>query len=93
MSKLEIEVRDFDPILALDGGKDGLDFYRKIIKDLPEYLDLSNKMGKIYFEIGFGQSDAIVKILTKDFEEIEVIKDYSGIERFIIAKKRDKDAK
>ena len=93
LSKLEIEVRDFDPVLALDGGKDGLDFYRKIIKVLPEYLDLSNKMGKIYFEIGFGQSDAIVKLLSKDFEEIEVIKDYSGIERFIIAKKRDKDAK
>lgn len=93
LSKLEIEVRDFDPILALDGGKDGLDFYRKIIKVLPEYLDLTNKIGKIYFEIGFDQSDAIVKLLSKEFEEIEVIKDYSGINRFIIAKKRDKDAK
>lgn len=93
LSKLEIEVRDFDPVLALDGGKDGLDFYRKIIKVLPEYLDNSNNLGIVYFEIGVGQSDAIVKLLSKEFEEIQVIKDYSKIDRFIIAKKRDKDAK
>ena len=90
---LEIEVRDFDPILALDGGKDGLEFYRKIIKAAPQYLTTKNGIGKIYFEIGVGQSEKIVKMLEKDFEEIEVIKDYSGIDRFIIAQKREKDVK
>jgi release factor glutamine methyltransferase len=93
LNSLEIEVRDFDPILALDGGKDGLDFYRKIIKLAPEYLSCENGLGKIYFEIGVGQSQAIVKLLEKNFEDIEVIKDYSGIDRFIIAKKVNKDVK
>lgn len=93
LNKLEIEVRDFDPILALDGGKDGLDFYRKIIKSAPEYLTTQNGVGKIYFEIGVDQSEKIVKMLDKDFQDIEVIKDYSGIDRFIIAKKREKDVK
>lgn len=93
LNKLEIEVRDFDPILALDGGKDGLEFYRKIIKAAPQYLTTKNGIGKIYFEIGVGQSEKIVKMLEKDFEEIEVIKDYSGIDRFIIAQKREKDVK
>lgn len=89
LQKLEIEVRDFDPILALDGGKDGLDFYRKIIAQAPQYLSTENGLGKIYFEIGVNQSKPIVKLLEKKFDDIEVIKDYSGIDRFIIAKKRD----
>ena len=93
LTKLEIEVRDFDPILALDGGKDGLDFYRKIIKEAPKYLTSDNGLGKIYFEIGVGQSDSVVKMLEKNFEDIEVVKDYSGIDRFIIAKKVNKDVK
>ena len=90
--KLEIEVRDFDPILALDGGKDGLDFYRKIIKNAPQFLSTDNGLGIIYFEIGVGQSNSICKMLEKDFENIQIIKDYSGIDRFIIAKKREKNA-
>lgn len=93
LNKLEIEVRDFDPILALDGGKDGLDFYRKIIKSAPEYLDTKNGLGKIYLEIGVGQSEAIVKMLSKHFKDVEVIKDYSGIDRFIIAKKVEENVK
>ena len=93
LTKLEIEVRDFDPILALDGGKDGLDFYRKIIKSAPKFLNNENGLGKIYFEIGVGQSEKIVKMLEKDFEDIQVIKDYSNIDRFIIAKKVNKDVK
>ena len=93
LTKLEIEVRDFDPVLALDGGKDGLDFYRKIIKSAPEFLNTENGLGKIYFEIGVEQSEAIVKMLDKNFEDIEVIKDYSGIDRFIIAKKVNKNVK
>jgi len=93
LNKLEIEVRDFDPILALDGGKDGLDFYRQIIKFAPEYLDTKNGLGKIYLEIGVGQREPIVKMLSKHFEDIEVVKDYSGIDRFIIAKKVEENVK
>lgn len=93
LEKLEIEVRDFDPILALDGGKDGLEFYRKIIKVLPQFLNTSNNYGYIYFEIGIDQSKDICKMLEKDFENIEIVKDYAGIDRFIIAKKREKNVK
>ena len=90
LQMLEIEVRDFDPILALDGGKDGLDFYRRVISDAPKYL---NDGGKIYFEVGVGQSERVAKLLNKDFDDIEIKKDYAQIDRFIIAKKRDKHAK
>ena len=92
LEMLEIEVRDFDPILALDGGKDGLDFYRRIVKIAPQFLNTKNGLGVIYFEIGVGQSDSICKMLQKDFTDIQIIKDYSGIDRFIIAKKREKNA-
>lgn len=87
---LEIEVRDFDPRLALDGGEDGLDFYRDIISKAPEYL---NNGGKLYLEIGIEQCKDVVKMLDKDFDNIVVEKDYNGIERYIIAKKREKNAK
>lgn len=93
LQDLEIEVRDFDPILALDGGRDGLDFYRRIIKDAPKFLKSDNGLGKIYLEIGVEQSEPVLKMLEKDFEDIEIIKDYSNIDRFIIAKKRVKDVK
>ena len=89
LQMLEIEVRDFDPILALDGGRDGLDFYRKVIAEAPKYL---NDGGKLYLEVGVDQSDKVSKLLSKDFEEIEIKKDLAQIERFIIAKKREKNA-
>ena len=85
LEKLEIEVKDFDPRLALDGGIDGLDFYREIGKNAAEYL---NDGGKIYLEIGIDQSKAIVECLTEAFVDIKVLQDYSGIDRYIIAKKR-----
>lgn len=90
LNKLEIEVRDFDPAIALDGGKDGLNFYRTIAKVGHKYL---NDAGRIYLEIGINQSEKIVKLLEKNFDNIEVIKDLAGIDRFIIARKRDKHAK
>ena len=80
---LEDEVKFFDPILALDGGEDGLDFYRKIITESPKHL---NDGGLIYLESGINQSEDIVNLLTKDFEDIKVFKDYAGIDRFIRAK-------
>lgn len=90
LEKLELEVRDFDPVLALDGGEDGLDFYRKIVSVASTYLKPN---GKIYFEIGIGQSNEITKLLEKNFENICVMQDYAGIDRYIIAKKRENYAK
>ncbi|MBQ7351553.1 MAG: peptide chain release factor N(5)-glutamine methyltransferase [Clostridia bacterium] len=91
--KLEIEVKDFDPVLALDGGKDGLSFYREIIRSAPKHINSENGVGKIYFEVGYDQAESVVKMLEKDFEDIEVIKDYSGIDRFVVARKRENDVK
>lgn len=83
---LEKEVVDYDPILALDGGQDGLDLIRKIVKDSPNYL---NKDGLIYMEYGIGQTEQIKRLFEIDFDNIEIVKDYSGIDRYIKGRKRD----
>lgn len=83
---LEKEVRDYDPLLALDGGEDGLDLIRRISEDAPNFL---NDNGLIYMEYGIGQTEDIVKLFEKGFDNIEIVKDYSGIDRYIKARKRD----
>jgi len=77
----------FEPRVALDGGEDGLDFYRKISKNAPLYL---NNNGYLILEMGFGQCAEIRKILQNslNFEIIEVVKDYNNIDRIIVAKNR-----
>ena len=77
---LEPEVVSNEPILALDGGEDGLDFYRKIVKDSKKHL---NKKGRLYFEIGYNQGESVSSLMKDDFEEIEVIKDYGGNDRVV----------
>ena len=75
----------FEPKSALVGGKDGLDFYKEIIKKSPIYL---NKGGHLVFEIGYDQKDVINDLLIKsDFKNIENIKDFNGFDRIIIAEK------
>lgn len=81
---LEKEVKDNEPILALDGGKDGLDFYEKIINDSPKFL---NDDGYIAFEIGYDQGEDVSNLLKKNgFDNINVIKDYSGNDRVVIGR-------
>ena len=77
---LQSEVKNHEPHLALDGGDSGLEFYKKIIKDAPKHL---NPNGKLYFEIGIGQSNDIIKLMNKDFKNINVVKDYNKIDRVI----------
>ncbi len=77
------EVREHDPMLALDGGTDGLDFYRRIISEAPEYLF---RGGKILFEIGNEQAEAVSGLLAENgYTEIEVYKDYAGHDRVVSA--------
>lgn len=85
ITELEHSVRDFEPHLALDGGADGLDFYRKIAKKAPLFLE---KYGKIALEIGCDQKDEVSKLLEDSFEDIEIMEDYSGLPRFILARLR-----
>lgn len=80
---LDKEVLENEPILALDGGEDGLDFYRKIVLEAKQHL---NAGGMIYFEIGYNQGENVSKLLADDFEKIEVIKDYGGNDRVVKAK-------
>ena len=89
LNKLEIEVRDFDPMLALDGGKDGLDFYRRIAKEGHKYL---KDGGIMYLEVGYDQASKVAKMLEKKYEvQMKIV--LANIDRFIIAKKRVKNAK
>lgn len=76
----------YEPRIALDGGKDGLDFYRKIIKQAPDYL---KDKAFLIMEMGYAQAPKIKNILQNsgNFEIIEVVNDYSNIERAIIARK------
>ena len=84
IEKLEPEVRDYIPRLALDGDKDGLKFYKNITKKAIKYL---NKNARIFYEIGYNQSEAVTDILLENgFEEIKIIKDYSGLDRIVTAK-------
>lgn len=86
INELAPEIR-FEPRIALDGGKDGLGFYRKIISDAHIYLENG---GYLILEMGFGQHAGIRKILQNysNFEIIEVVQDYNNIERVIVAQNR-----
>lgn len=80
---LEEQVKDFEPRLALDGGKDGLDFYRIIVKESVNYL---NDNGKVLLEIGFNQGEAVKELLEKEgFNQIKIIKDLCGNDRVVSA--------
>lgn len=81
---LDEEVKNYDPKLSLDGGEDGLDFYRRICQEAP--LHLKNG-GQIFFEIGKGQFKDVSNILQQNgFSEIASKKDYSNIIRVVRAK-------
>lgn len=82
---LDTTVKNYEPILALDGGDDGLMFYRNIVKHAPKML---NNGGIIALEIGYDQAEAVTELLKSDFKDIKVIKDYSGNNRVITAKLR-----
>ncbi len=78
---LDVQVRDHEPVLALDGGEDGLYFYRRIISKLPVFL---KKKGCIIFEIGYNQGYALCSMLKENnFKNISVRQDLSGLDRVV----------
>lgn len=81
LKELQKEVKDHEPALALDGGEDGLDFYRRIAAEAPKHLV---KGGTLLLECGAGQAQEIVKLLGK-FEYTMIMRDYNDVERFIRA--------
>lgn len=84
---LDPEVRFFEPTIALDGGKDGLDFYRKIAENAKNHLKIG---GILAFEIGFDQKESVTEILTNCktavFEDIRCLQDLEKNDRMIFAK-------
>ncbi len=81
---LDEEVKNFDPRQALDGGEDGLDYYRAIALEAHKYL---KKGGELFLEIGQGQFKDVEKILTDNgWSDISNKKDYSKIIRIVRAK-------
>lgn len=75
---LDREVKDFEPVLALEGGEDGLDYYRKISAECEKYL---NENGKLFMEVGIDQAKDVEKLF--DGKDVEIIKDLNGIERVV----------
>ena len=68
-------------MMALDGTEDGLFFYREITKKAKDYL---NRGGMLYYEIGCDQAEEVCAIMeTEGFREIEVVKDFAGLDRVV----------
>ena len=84
IATLEPEVKDFDPRGALDGGADGLDFYRRLAAEARPFLKAD---GKIMLEFGDGQADDIKKILENEKWIVEAVQeDYSHRARILVAR-------
>jgi release factor glutamine methyltransferase len=85
IAALQPEVRDHDPVLALDGGADGLDFYRRLAREGGPRL---RDGGRLMLELGDGQAPAVSDLLVANGWSVErVEKDYSGRDRILIARR------
>ena len=81
ISTLQKEVKDFEPTIALDGGEDGLKFYKIIATESMKYL---NDNGVLLLEIGFDQAEQVKNLLC-NFKNVEIIKDFENNDRIIKA--------
>lgn len=76
------EVREHEPMMALDGMEDGLYFYRKIVDKSIGYI---RKGGNLFFEIGYNQGEAVSKLMSDaGYSQVRVIKDYAGLDRVVM---------
>ena len=75
------EVRDYEPILALDGREDGLFFYRRIIEQAGAHLYGG---GMLFLEIGYDQGEDVSRLLRETgYTDVEIYKDYAGNDRVV----------
>lgn len=85
IEQLMVEVKDHEPIIALDGDKDGLSFYKRIGNEINKYLA---PKGYIFLEIGYDQGLAVTEILENaGIEDIKVVKDLSGLDRVVYGRR------
>lgn len=79
------DVRDFEPHLALDGGEDGLDFYRALVREALVFL---RPGGLLVFEIGADQGEAVAELMRKaGFRHVTVVPDLAGLDRVVSGEK------
>ncbi len=83
VSKCMPEVRQFEPIEALDGGRDGLDYYRFIVPMAWEKLE---ENGLLALEVGHTQAAVVVALMEGSYQDIQVVQDYSGYDRVVLAR-------
>ena len=86
LADLMPEVRDHEPVLALDGMEDGLYFYRKIVSQADGYLAQG---GWLCFEIGYDQGAALKEMMTEaGYGQVQIIKDLAGLDRVAVGQKK-----
>ena len=82
MESLQEEVKNYEPRTALDGGKEGMDFYRRIIPESRNYL---KEEGLLIFEIGYHQAKDVSHIMIENgFKDIKILKDLQGLDRAVL---------
>ena len=80
------EVRDHEPHTALDGGADGLNFYRRIMEKAKQYLNMD---GYLFFEIGYDQGETVSAMLKEHgFSDVRVFQDLAGNDRVVMGQIR-----
>ena len=84
ISSLQMEVKDYEPYNALDGGDSGLEIINRIVDEAGDYL---TDNGTLIMELGIGQATEVAKRLNDLSYSVEIIKDLEGIDRFVKAEK------
>jgi release factor glutamine methyltransferase len=80
------EVRDHDPMIALDGGPDGLCFYRRLLHEAKDYM---NEEGYLLMEIGQDQAKDVLELAEANYTAIKVTQDYSNRDRIVLLQKKE----
>jgi release factor glutamine methyltransferase len=87
VEELDRSVRDYEPLVALDGGLDGLVIHRRILDGAPRHLVPG---GRVFLEVAFDQGDLVLQVTSEHdaFEDVRVLKDYGGNDRVLTARLR-----
>lgn len=82
IDSLQEEVKDYEPRIALDGGREGMEFYKRIVPESKEYLQ---ERGLLIFEIGFDQGRAVEDLMIAEgFKDVKILKDLQGLDRAVL---------
>lgn len=87
--ELDREVKDFEPLLALDGGEDGLTCYRRLCAALPQVL---HEQALVAFEVGIHQADDVAELMMASgvIDHVAIVPDLAGIDRIVVGERKQK---